>query len=384
MISSVALDQEFTQLYSREPRIFSAPGRVNLIGEHTDYNEGFVLPFATNLRSFVAAAARDDNVVRVCSRTVGEQGEFRIGDRGTRQKSWLNHVEGIAHFLKQRGYQIKGADIVISSDLPIGAGLSSSAALEMSVGFAFLKLGENEIDLLALARSAQETEHHFIGTQSGLMDQLTIGFGVKDCALLIDCRSLDREVIPLQLPDIAVVLCDTKVKHDLATSAYNERRHQCEEAVRILRQIKPEVLSLRDVTMDDLKEHGELLPEEVFRRSRHVVSENERVLQAAETLRQHDVKALGELMNRSHESLRYDYEVSCDELDLLVDLARTEPGVFGARMMGGGFGGSTVNLVQRNYLDRFSEKVFGGYWKATGVEPAIMEVAADDGVSELL
>jgi galactokinase len=285
--------------------------------------------------------------------------------------------------LEQKGFRLKGADLDISSEVPIGAGLSSSAALEVSVGFALLKLAEEGFDLMQLALVAQTAEHLFAGIASGLMDQLTAAYGVANHAMLIDCRSLERQLVVMNVPNMTVVICDTGVKHELASSAYNERRQECEQAVTILQEQNRAIRSLRDVTLADLETHKDLLPETLRRRCKHVVSENERTLGAVAALKQGDVERLGELMNLSHESLRDDYEVSCRELDLMVELARQQKGVAGARMMGGGFGGSTVNLVPRDSFNEFRRAVSEGYQRATGLVPTVIAVEADDGVGEL-
>lgn len=375
----------FYQLYGRKPRLFSAPGRVNLIGEHTDYNEGFVLPIAANLRTYVAAAPRDDSLIRVHSFNLGEQLLFDLEDvPKPGQRRWLSYIEGVARVLVDKRLSLKGADVAISSQVPIGAGLSSSAALEMSVGYALLKLAGTEVDLMQLVLAAQTAEHLYVGTKSGLMDQLTAAFGVRNHAMLIDCRSLESELAVMNIPNVAIVICDTGVKHTLATSAYNERRRECEQAVTILKKWNPAINSLRDVTLGDFESHKDLLPEAIQRRCRHVISENDRTLSAAEALKHGQVERLGELMNLSHESLRDDYEVSSRELDLMVELARQQEDVAGARMMGGGFGGSTVNLVAIDRLDQFRRVVSDGYHAATGLPPTIFSVEADDGVQEFI
>lgn len=384
MFEPQTLRKSFHELYGQEPRLFSAPGRVNIIGEHTDYNQGYVLPMAANRRTYIAAASRGDSRVCVYSFNVEDDGEFDLDKKpGLIQKRWLAYVEGIARVLVEKGFRLKGANIAISSDVPLGAGLSSSAALEISVGFALLKLAATEVDLMQLALVAQKAEHVYVGTQSGLMDQLTATLAVKSSAMLIDCRSLARRQIPLNIPSMAIVVCDTKVRHELATSAYNERRSECEQAVKILREKKAAIRSLRDVMITDLEVSGELLPETIRRRCRHVVSENERTLLAAEALLNGNADRLGQLMNRSHDSLRDDYDVSCRELDIMVALARRQEGVAGARMMGGGFGGSTVNLVCRDNLEQFRQFVSEGYVAATGLVPTVIAIEADEGVCEL-
>ncbi|HEV7681527.1 MAG TPA: galactokinase [Pyrinomonadaceae bacterium] len=384
MLSLIDLRNSFFQLYGTEPRLFSAPGRVNLIGEHTDYNEGFVLPLAANKRTFVAAAPRADRLIRVHSFKLDDCGKFDLDNAPQpTYKSWLRYVEGVARVLEDVGFTLNGADLAISSDVPIGAGLSSSAALEVSVGFALLKLAGYEVDLMKLALAAQSAEHQFVGTKSGLMDQLTAVFGIRNHALLIDCRTQAHTLIPLNLAAMVIVVCDTGVKHELATSSYNQRRNECEQALAILRARNPQTVSLRDVSVADLETHRQELPEPLYRRCRHVVSENDRTVSAAEALRSGNVDDLGRLMNLSHESLRDDYEVSCPELDIMVELARKQAGVVGARMMGGGFGGSTVNLVSQDTLEQFCSSVSKAYQRATNLTPEITAIEADDCVLEI-
>jgi galactokinase len=383
-VDIAALRRTFADLYGKPARIFSAPGRVNLIGEHTDYNEGFVLPMAIDRRTYVAAARRDDPRVRVRSLDLGEEATFFLDDKKTiRSRTWVDYVEGVCRVLQEAGNGIAGADLAISSEVPIGAGLSSSAALEISVGLAVLRLAGCEVDLAQLALAAQRAEHVYAGTKCGIMDQLTVALGQKNHALLIDCRSLQIKPIRLNIPDHAVVVCNTNVKHELANSAYNERRLECERAVALLREKNPKIRALRDVTPSDLEQYEDLLPEPLFRRCRHVVSENERTLRAAEALSEGDTKRFGSLMLRSHRSLRDDYQVSCNELDTMVEIAMSHEGVAGARMTGGGFGGCTVNLVRREVVESFSQFVSSSYQRKTGVTPTIYVVEAGDGVSEV-
>jgi len=383
MINVVALLSAFQDLYGKPPRLFSAPGRVNLIGEHTDYNDGFVLPMAINRRTFVAAAQRDDRHVLVRSLDIEADATFELDEKSSDpQEHWLGYVEGVARVLEQRGATLTGAEIAISSDIPMGAGLSSSAALEISAGMAFIALSRDRLDPVQLALAAQTAEHLYAGTKCGIMDHLSATLGQKAHALLIDCRSLDITPIDLNLPDMAVVVCNTNVKHELASSAYNERRAECERGVEILREKMPDIRALRDVGVMDLNRYAELLPESVRRRCRHIVTENERTLRAAAALGDGDVAELGKLMKLSHLSLRDDYEVSCPELDAMVDIAMQQEGVAGARMTGGGFGGCTVNLVRRNVLNGFKECVARDYQQASGIIPAIYTVEADAGVFE--
>lgn len=383
MLEPDKLRQSFRDLYGREPRLFTAPARVNLIGEHTDYNEGFVLPMAANRRTWVAASPRDDKQIQVHSFDLNESADFFIqfATHTPQESGWVRYIQGVAEVLKDSGCDLNGADLAISSDIPIGAGLSSSAALEISVGYALLKLSEIEVDRLKLVMAAQKAEHEYVGTKSGLMDQLTVTFGSQGHALFIDCRTNELELIPLNIPLAAVVLCDTGVKHELASSEYNQRRRECEEAVQLLRAQKPAIQSLRDVTLDELDLIQEL-PEPLPRRCRHVVTENHRTLRAARVLQESDVWELGQLMNDSHRSLRDDYEVSCFELDTMVELALQQSYVFGGRMMGGGFGGCTVNLVARDHVDEFTQTISEGYFGTTGISPKIYAVEADNAAAE--
>jgi galactokinase len=377
------LISEFRERYDGEPRVFRAPGRVNLIGEHTDYNDGFVMPFAINRETISAGVSRSDSVIKVIALDMNEEAEFDLGAEPVKRRgSWIDYVEGTARSLAARMGLSTGAELVFSSDVPIGSGLSSSAALETSIGFALLSLANIEIDREKLAFASQNAEHEYVGTRSGIMDQFTSVFGEADHAMLLDCRSLGRQQIPLAIPGTRLVVCDTGVKHELASSEYNRRREECEEGVRLLAQ-KIDIRSLRDVAQTDLDEFGCDLPETIARRCRHVVSENERTLCAADALKHNDPTELGRLMFDSHRSLRDDYEVSCPELDVLVDAASRVSGVYGARMTGGGFGGCTVNLISRDAFERFSEDVSGAYEERFGTRPEIYAFVAADGASEI-
>ncbi len=381
MVELESLRRTFRELYGSEPRMFSAPGRVNLIGEHTDYNEGFVLPIAANLRTYVVAAPRADDTIRVYSCGLQDHAEFTLSASEPPAKGWRSYVYGVSQVLRSNCPDLLGADVAIASDVPRGAGLSSSAALEISFGFALLQLSTLDFDLLELALAAQRAEHHFVGTKSGLMDQLTSVFAEANRALLIDCRSLKMTPIPVALNDVAVIVCDSKVKHELATSAYNQRRAECEQAVELLKEKKRGWKALRDLSIDDLH-LIEDLPEPLRRRSRHVITENDRTLRGAEALASGDFVMLGELMRKSHQSLRDDYEVSCRELDLLVELADAHDAALGGRMMGGGFGGCTVNLVQREGIENFRDHVVRNYHEGTGLEADVYVIEADRGVQE--
>ncbi|HXH70927.1 MAG TPA: galactokinase [Pyrinomonadaceae bacterium] len=384
MIDYKQLKEKFAGLDDGKPRVFRAPGRVNLIGEHTDYNGGFVLPMAIDREAAVAVVVRDDRKIRAHSINLDETAEFDLDNQSERKQGfWLNYVEGVARLLERRDVKLKGADLLIWSDVPGGAGLSSSAALEIVTGLALTKIAGTTVDGKTLALVGQQAEHEFVGAKVGIMDQFVSANAQKNHALLLDCRSLEFENVPLGTKDVAVVICDTRVKHDLATSGYNTRRAECEEAVWILQRFLPEILQLRDVSVAEFEDYQSELPDVIRRRARHVVTENARVLQAAKALKKNNLNELGRLMWLSHASLRDDYEVSCQELDLMVEIADACPGVLGARMTGGGFGGSTVNLVLRENLDEFTKKIAVEYGRETKIEPTILISEASAGASEV-
>jgi galactokinase len=333
------------ELFSRSPRLFAAPGRVNLIGDHTDYNDGWVLPMAIDLRTIVAVAPRNDSLLRVHSMNMEERAEIDLATPPRGPRSWVAYVEGVARVLQSCGHFDGGADLVIGSDVPVGAGLSSSAALEIAVGLALLGVSGRSLPPTELALAAQRAEHEYVGTLCGIMDQLVVALGRAGHALLIDCRSLEATRVPLDLAGAAVVVCDTGVKHELAASAYNQRRAECEKAAEFVGRTKGGVRTLRDVREEELARAASTLPEVLHRRARHVVTENARTLAAADALREGRLEAVGRLMFASHASLRDDYEVSAPELDTLVAAAEGMEGVYGARMTGGGFGGCVVSLV---------------------------------------
>jgi galactokinase len=359
LVDYSALKENFARRFSASARVFSAPGRVNLIGEHTDYNDGFVLPMAIERRTVVAGGVRDDGRVVAHSAALDETFEFELDRPGAvRRGIWGDYVEGTARALVARGVTVQGANLWIESDVPRGGGLSASAALETAVGLALASLGGGgEVDRVTLARAGQAAEHEYVGTLCGIMDQYIAALGVERHALLIDCRTLEARRVPVVLPYAKIVVCDTGVKHELATSAYNERRSECEEAVRLLRAVLPNVTALRDVTVDAFESHAATLPDPVRRRARHVVTENERTLLAADALVARNFEEFGRLMQASHASLRDDYEVSSPELDVAVDEALAHPGVYGARMTGGGFGGCMIALVETAAVDSLMERL---------------------------
>jgi galactokinase len=375
--------EDFRARFGSPATLYRAPGRVNLIGEHTDYNDGFVLPAAIEFYCWVAAAPRTDRKLVLHSENFKETVEANLDSiSAAGKKHWTNYPLGVAWALGNAGKPLRGANVFISGDVPIGSGLSSSAAIEVAVGLALLGQSGYAIDRLVLAKLCQEAENEFVGMRCGIMDQFVSCFGRASHALLLDCRSLKFELVKLP-PGIQLVICNTMVKHELGTSEYNVRRAQCEEGVRMLRTVLPEVRALRDVTLTQLEEHHQLLTPLVYARCRHVVTENARVLSAVRALEHGDIRGLGTLMRGSHHSLRDEYEVSCPELDLITEIATDQPGVIGARMTGGGFGGCTINLVESDAVDAFKQNVAAEYSSKTGLKPEIFVSSASDGAGQV-
>ncbi len=369
-----------------QPRAFFAPGRVNFIGEHTDYNDGFVLPMALDLGVTILGASRNDSRIHVVSHQGQERAEIDFDLRAPgkpRRGIWADYVEGMAQALLQAGHEICGAELVLASDLPTGAGLSSSAALEVGVGFALLSLAGLSVDLVQLALAGQKAEHQWVGTRCGIMDQLASARARRGFGLLIDCRSLEVRDVPLEDPSLRILVADSRVKHSLASSAYNTRREECETAVQLLQAPLPHIRALRDVSRHDFEAHHQVLPEPLVRRARHVVTENERVTQTVTLLQEKQFSAIGRLLVESHRSLQHDYEVSCRELDLLVDKALQQDGVLGARMTGGGFGGSIVCLVQASALEAVKEALSAELVGDVGREPGFFVTKGGQGAGEI-
>ena len=375
------LKAQFGEIYAADPEVFSAPGRVNLIGEHTDYNDGFVLPMAIERRTYVAAASNGSSRLRVRSLNVDQAFEADLAEPAVKRRgSWRDYVEGTARALRERGFPVTGADLLIHSDVPAGAGLSASAALELSVGLALATLGGSASpDRVQLALAGQAAEHEYVGTLCGIMDQYIAALGQTDAALLIDCRSLATETVPMRLGDARVLICDTRVKHQLSTSGYNDRRRESARGCQLLGQALPGVRSLRDVQLDDFERLAPELPDVERRRCRHVLTENARTLAAALALAEGDLRELGQLMLKSHASLRDDYEVSCAELDVAVEVAAAQAGAYGARMTGGGFGGCTVSLVEGRAVERVSDAVKTAFAARGWREPELFASTACEG-----
>lgn len=378
------LARQFVQQYGVKPLMVEAPGRVNLIGEHTDYNDGFVLPAAIQFLTRVAIARRSDRRLVIASENYSEQVEFEIKQLpATARPHWSDYVIGVARKLEERGIDLPGANLLIAGDVPLGAGLSSSASLEVAACDAFLAISNAKLDAAEMARLCQRAENEFVGARCGIMDQFVSVRGKKDHALLLDCRSLEYRHVPLP-EDVRLVICNTMVRHNLSGGEYNQRRKECETGVHFFAQKKPGVKALRDISVRDLQKWEAGMPQIVRKRCRHVITEDERVIKAVRALEEQDVSLFGNLMGESHASLRDDFEVSCDELDLMVELAVRVEGVYGARMTGGGFGGCTINLVNPEAVEDFQAKVASGYERATGRKPEVYVCAAADGVRRVM
>jgi galactokinase len=377
------LRERFAQLFGASPRIFQAPGRVNLIGEHTDYNDGFVMPAAIGFWTWAAIAPRRDRKVVVRSENFREQVEFDLDDLPRKGCGhWSDYVIGVAKTLLQSGSTLSGADLLVEGNVPQGAGLSSSASIEVAIGYGLIDLAGEAIDLTKLALLCQQAENEFVGARCGIMDQFVASHGQGGHALLLDCRSLEYRRLALG-DEVRLVICNTMVRHSIAGGEYNQRRAECEAGVRFLAAHVPGVRALRDATASDLATWGKELPETIMRRCRHVIGENSRVLLATNALERGDLVSFRDLMRESHVSLRNDFEVSCPELDLMVELAEQASGVYGARMTGGGFGGCTVNLVRKDCVAMFKAHISEGYERATGRTPEIYVCSAAGGVSRV-
>ena len=368
--------QQFEKMFGGPATMLvRAPGRVNLIGEHTDYNDGFVLPMAIDRAVWIALRPRDDRRVRLYSADFDETAEFSLDELRNEGNSWVEYIKGVAFVLQSEGYPVSGWEGVIAGDVPIGAGLSSSAAVEMASARAFAALDGWPWDARAMAKAGRRVENEWIGVNSGIMDQMISAAGRAGHALLIDCRSLETEAVPLP-PGVAVVILDTMTRRGLVDSEYNDRRMQCERAAAVMG-----VPALRDADMELLyRKSGDLDPV-TARRAKHVISEDQRTLDAAAVMRQGDAVAMGRLMNESHISMRDDFEISRREMDTMVELAQADPNCYGARMTGGGFGGAAVALVRVEGAEPFAAAVSSAYRQATGLDPQVYICAATDGAA---
>lgn len=378
----MTLADRFTEIFSGNPSLIRAPARVNIIGEHTDYNDGFVLPTTTSLCTSVASAPRADRQVRVYSHNVAEQREFDLdatspGDRG----EWIEYVKGVAWMLDNNGHRLRGADLYVTGSIPVGSGLSSSASLEVAVGMALLDASGIRLDPVELAQLCQRAEVEFVGLNCGIMDQLAVACCEFGSAMMLDCRSLERESVAIPAT-LNLLVVDSGVKHQLPVGGYNDRAAECREAVSLLAAEIEGLRSLRDLEMAELQAQKELLPDTLYRRCHHVVSEVTRTEMALHALEASDLRSLGELINACHDSLRDDFEVSCSQVDTLVDIARSVAGVHGARMVGAGFGGCVLIAVGADHVSAARSKIVSSYANEAGTRPwsHIVQAASPAGI----
>jgi galactokinase len=383
MASQKNIGEEFLAKFGARPQVYRAPGRVNLIGEHTDYNDGFVMPAAIGFHCWVAVSPREDRRLVICSQEFLDEREVDLSSAPPRSsQTWSDYPVGVAVELEKVGVRLNGANLLIHGDVPMGAGLSSSAAIEVATALALAEESGQAMDRIRLARICQQAENEFVGMRSGIMDQFISLHGRQNHALMLDCRSLRFELVSVP-ESVRLVICNTGVKHKHAGGEYNRRRAECEEAVRSLSKALPGIRALRDVNLEQLERNRALLSEVAYKRALHVVTENARVQSGVEALRAGNLGRFGEYMVESHKSLRDLYEVSCAELDLMVELANQQDGVYGARMTGGGFGGATINLVEADRAEALAKRVEEAYRKETGISPQVYICMPVDGATRV-
>ncbi len=378
------LKKVFQQNFQTEPIIVRSPGRINIIGEHTDYNEGFVLPAAIDKAAYIAVSLRDDDEIHLVAMDLNENFSVNLKDlKPVGDVSWPNYILGSAAQFLKRGIQLPGFNAVLTSDVPMGAGLSSSAAVECATVFALNELLQTDIDRLTMVSMAQKAEHEYAGVMCGIMDQFASMMGKKDYVIKLDCRSLEYEYVPFKLEGFKVLLLNTSVKHSLASSEYNTRRKECETAVEWVKQNVEGINSLRNVSEEMLNKYVLPNDELIDKRSRYVVQEINRLLEGCNDLQRGDLAALGKKMFTTHEGLSEMYEVSCKELDWLVNKVKNNSNVIGSRMLGGGFGGCTINLVKETAIDELVANLKLAYEKEMEL-PLAYYVASIENGTELI
>ena len=373
---------KFQELFNTEGAVFASPGRINLIGEHTDYNGGFVFPGAIDKGMIAEIKPNGTGKVRAFSIDLNDYAEFGLNEEDAPKASWARYIFGVCREIIKRGGQIQGFDTVFAGDVPLGAGMSSSAALESTYAFALNELFSLGIDKFELAKIGQSTEHNYCGVNCGIMDQFASVFGKEGSLIRLDCRSLEYKYFPFNPVGYKLVLLDSVVKHELASSAYNKRRQSCENAAAAIRRNHPEVEFLRDATMGMLNEVKGDISAEDYMRAEYVIEEVQRVLDVCEALEKGDYETVGQKMYETHHGMSKLYEVSCEELDFLNDVAK-KCGVTGSRVMGGGFGGCTINLVKEEKYDAFIKEAFESYTAKFGHEPKLYNVVISDGARKL-
>ena len=386
-MSKLRIIQEFKNIFGEDsgnPRIFFAPGRVNLIGEHTDYNGGFVLPCSIQFGTHLAIQLRNDNKVALHSLNFPFSTEIDMNQTLTKTgNEWVNYPFGVIKEFQDRHIRLKGMNLLFSGDIPNGAGLSSSASVEMLTAYALNKLFNSGFDTIDMIKMSQRAENNFVGMNCGIMDQFAVGTGRKDKAVFLNCDTLDFDLVPLILKDYSLVITNTNKRRELADSKYNERRMECETAVEELSGVEP-IRNLSELTTERFEAIKDQITDPIARkRAQHVIYENQRTLDAVKALKENDLVEFGKMMFQSHYSLKDDFEVSCDELDILVDEALKVKGVLGSRMTGGGFGGCTVSLVKNDSIQKFEESVGGNYHGRTGLKADFYIAKAGEGVREV-
>lgn len=373
------INRVFEQRFGKASLLVKSPGRVNLIGEHTDYNDGFVLPAAVDLSTWFACAPNKGDKFRFYSANFNDYFETPVNEIAKCDKKWINYLLGvIAQFVSQ-GKSVHGFDCVFGGNLPMGVGMSSSASIETGLAFAINQMEDYGYSTLDLVKFSQQAEHEYAGVQCGIMDQFAVMHGHARQVIKLDCRSLDYELFPFEMEDQMLILINTGVNHSLVTSAYNKRRKQCEAGVSFLQKFVPEINSLRDVPLKLIQSHKDVFDPVIYDRCEYVIEENIRVEKACNALVKDDFGLFGEQMFASHEGLKNLFQVSCPELDRLVYLAKSVDGVLGARMMGGGFGGCTINLVKKNSIENFEKIIREHYKTPEGNSPEIIKTAIGEG-----
>ncbi len=373
------IQSKFTTLFGVTPSIYRSPGRINIIGEHTDYNEGFVLPAAIDKAVIVMVSKRDDNTISLYSEKYDERFEINVNEVQPSPLQWANYILGVVSEIQKRDHVVGGFNLLLDGDIPGGAGLSSSAAIECAVAFALNDMYELHIDKMDMVKIAQKAEHNYAGVMCGIMDQFASMFGKENHAIRLDCKTLEYKYVPINLPGYTIILLNTNVKHNLASSAYNERRASCFQGVAWVKEHHPEVNSLRDVSLAMLDSFVKEKDEDVYTKCKFIVEEIQRLQSACEDLEANDIVSLGKKMFQTHDGLSKSYEVSCDELDYLVDQVRDNQSVIGSRMMGGGFGGCTINIVKEDDVDELINGLTSGYEAKFGLKLDAYKVKIESG-----
>jgi galactokinase len=380
---SEKIKNKFISSFNKTPLIIRSPGRINLIGEHTDYNEGFVMPAAIDKEIVCALSANYSNTCKIIAYDLKDSFQFDLKELKKSDKEWPNYIQGVVQQFQKRGLEVKGFDCVFGGNIPLGAGLSSSAALECAFAYGLNMLYRHNLPKLEIVKLSQSAENEFVGVQCGIMDQFASVFGRTDSIFRLDCKTLEYEYFDFVLEDYRIVLCDSQVKHSLASSEYNTRRKESEHGISILKKHYPKINSLRDVSIGEIKEHKNEFDDVTYKRCKYVIEEIARVQDCCELLKKGDLIGFGKNMFETHDGLSKDYEVSCEELDFLVDKAKETNMVIGSRMMGGGFGGCTINLVKISDIDRFIQTMTKAYKQELNLDMKVYLVKIENGTSKL-